>query len=88
VNDDWTIGHGKKLPYTRGTLVEDPQTGRRGHLMGVLVETHRQTGRVRSQEAFVRPEGGGCEWSAPADRIKAVEVGARSAPISRTKSTV
>lgn len=78
MSDDWTTGHAQRLPHPRGTLVEDSQTGRRGHLMGVLVETHRETRRERSREAFVRPEGGGLEWSAPLERIKPVEHGPRS----------
>ncbi|MGP3967739.1 hypothetical protein [Streptomyces sp. 6N223] len=62
-----------KLPWPKGTLVVDTETGLRGHLIAVVTERLKKTDRVVSETAFVRPEGGGVEWSAHLERIKPVE---------------
>lgn len=63
---------GATLPPT-GAEVCDPDTGRTGILMAVqLVMVH---GR-KQHHAFVRPVGGGVEWSAPPSQIRPAEEGA------------
>ncbi|MCQ8832452.1 hypothetical protein [Streptomyces malaysiensis] len=63
------LSHGD-LPYPKGTLVEDVETGRTGELQGVIEERVKGTGKLLSQTAFMRPRGGGLEWEAPLNRIK------------------
>jgi hypothetical protein len=51
-------------------MVCDPESGRTGVLMAVqLVMLH---GR-KQRQAFVRPVGGGVEWSAPPSQIRPAE---------------
>jgi hypothetical protein len=59
------------LPLPRGTLVEDAD-GRRGLLVGALLERDRARGRVVRRTAFLRPVGGGYEWTAAFEDIRAV----------------
>ncbi|MFD5784089.1 hypothetical protein [Streptomyces sp. NPDC126933] len=65
------LGHGK-LPYPAGTLVVDTISERTGHLVGVIEERSKESGKVVSAQAFMRPEGGGIEWDVPLDRIEPV----------------
>ncbi|MEV6531013.1 hypothetical protein AB0M86_15655 [Streptomyces sp. NPDC051639] len=67
-----TLGHGE-LPYPAGTLVMDTISERTGHLVGVLEERTKETNKVVSRQAFMRPEGGGIEWDVPLERIKPVQ---------------
>jgi hypothetical protein len=78
---DTTIGHTERLPWPRGTVVQDAETGRQGHLMGVIVELNSRTRRVVTETAYVRPVHGGREWSAPLERIKPVAV-----PITKARA--
>ena len=64
-----TIGHGK-MPYPKGTLVEDTVSERTGFLMGVVEERTRERNELVSAQAFMRPEGGGPEWDVPVERIR------------------
>jgi hypothetical protein len=72
------------LPYPHGTFVEDTHTGLQGHLTAVVTERLKKTDKVVSETAFVRPAGGGTEWSAPLEQIKPV---LDSAPLSSTANT-
>ena len=63
-----------------GTLVRDRETGQTGVLMDVARE--RQLGRVRTPrdprgpiKVFIRPAGGGLEWSAWPWDVERVEGG-------------
>lgn len=67
-----TLSHGE-LPYPHGTLVEDTQHDRMGELVGVIEERMKESGRVVSRTAYMRPRGGGTEWDAPLARIRPVE---------------
>ncbi|WP_267130958.1 hypothetical protein [Streptomyces alkaliphilus] len=40
--------------------------------MGVIEERLKESGRVVDRQAYVRPVGGGIEWSTPLDRIRVV----------------
>ncbi|MFD5319253.1 hypothetical protein [Streptomyces sp. NPDC127098] len=60
-----------ELPFPPGTLVEDAH-GRRGRLMACLIERDRTTDRIARQTAFLRPIGGGHEWQASLDELRAV----------------
>ncbi|RKN39279.1 hypothetical protein [Streptomyces hoynatensis] len=60
------------LPFPAGTLVKD-KSGRRGRLMGGLIERSKDTGRIVRQTAFLRPVGGGYEWQAPLDELSRAE---------------
>lgn len=66
------LSHGE-LPYPAGTLVEDTISERTGHLIGVIEERLKESGRLVSQQAFMRPEGGGIEWDVPLDRVRPVD---------------
>jgi hypothetical protein len=66
------LSHGE-LPYPRGTLVEDTQHERTGELVGVLEERLKESGKLLSRTAYVRPRGGGIEWDAPLARIRPVQ---------------
>jgi hypothetical protein len=60
---------GTTLPPT-GAKVCDPETGRSGILMAVdLVMVHGK----KQRHAFVRPVGGGVEWSVPTNRVQPAE---------------
>lgn len=61
----------RSLPFPRGTVVED-RAGRRGGLMDGLIERSRDSDRIVTRVAFVRPLGGGHEWQAPFDELRAV----------------
>ncbi|MFF7470957.1 hypothetical protein [Streptomyces sp. NPDC008092] len=63
------VNHGT-LPYPQGTLVEDGVSGRTGELQGVIEERLKQTGRVISRTAYLRPQGGGIEWDTPLDHVR------------------
>ncbi|MFE4371659.1 hypothetical protein ACFRMN_26120 [Streptomyces sp. NPDC056835] len=63
------LSHGK-LPYPQGTFVEDAETGLQGELQGVIEERTKETGKLASRTAYVRPRGGGIEWEAPLTRIR------------------
>ncbi|CAM5399976.1 MULTISPECIES: hypothetical protein [Streptomyces] len=63
------LSHGD-LPYPKGTLAEDTETGCTGELQGVIEERVKGTGKLFSQTAYMRPRGGGLEWEAPLDRIR------------------
>lgn len=67
------LSHGR-LPYAQGTLVEDTVSGRTGELQGVIEERVKETGRVISQTAYIRPRGGGIEWDAPLKHVQPVEI--------------
>ncbi|MFJ4961778.1 hypothetical protein EES43_23405 [Streptomyces sp. ADI96-02] len=67
-----TLSHGA-LPYPRGTLVVDTISERTGLLVGVLEERLKDSGKVVSRQAFMRPQGGGQEWDVPLDRVQPVE---------------
>lgn len=67
------LSHGE-LPYPQGTLVKDTISGRTGEFQGVIEERAKETGRVISQTAYVRPRGGGIEWDAPLKHVHPVEV--------------
>ncbi|EFL32470.1 predicted protein [Streptomyces viridochromogenes DSM 40736] len=64
-----TLSHGE-LPYPRGTLVEDAETGLRGELQGVIEERTKEANRLISRTAYLRPRGGGVEWETPLNRIR------------------
>ncbi|MFF5143190.1 hypothetical protein ACFY6U_26240 [Streptomyces sp. NPDC013157] len=64
-----TLDHGT-LPYPQGTLVEDRTSGRTGELQGVIEERLKDTGRVISRTAYIRPRGGGIEWGTPLDHVR------------------
>ncbi|MEW2116923.1 hypothetical protein AB0945_17340 [Streptomyces sp. NPDC005474] len=66
------LSHGE-LPYPAGTLVEDTGHDRTGELVGVIEERLKESGKILSRTAYVRPTGGGIEWDAPLDRIRPVE---------------
>lgn len=66
-----TLSHGE-IPYPTGTLVVDTISERTGHLVGVLEEHTREGHKLVSQQAFMRPEGGGTEWDVPLDRVRPV----------------
>ncbi|MGW5236694.1 hypothetical protein ACWEQU_31485 [Streptomyces nodosus] len=66
------LSHGE-LPYPTGTLVKDTQHDRTGELVGVIEERIKETGRLLSRTAYVRPTGGGIEWDVPLARIRPVE---------------
>ena len=54
--------------HCAGASVRHRTTGRTGVIIGQLVRRSREIGWVVSREVFVRPYGGGVEWSAtPAD---------------------
>lgn len=63
-----------ELPYPHGTLVEDTVSGRTGELQDVIVECLKETGRVISRTAYIRPKGGGIEWDAPLKHVRPVEL--------------
>lgn len=63
------LGHGE-LPYPAGTLMVDTVSERTGRLVGVIEERLKESGKVISRRAFLRPEGGGREWDVPIDRIR------------------
>ena len=63
------LGHGE-LPYPAGTLMVDTVSERTGRLVGVIEERLKESGKVISRQAFLRPEGGGTEWDVPLSRIK------------------
>ncbi|MFJ7996928.1 hypothetical protein ACIQ7D_07175 [Streptomyces sp. NPDC096310] len=67
-----TLSHGE-LPYPAGTLVEDTQHDRTGELVGVIEERVKESGRLLSRTAYMRPRGGGIEWDVPLARIRPVE---------------
>jgi hypothetical protein len=69
-----TLSHGT-LPYPVGTLVEDTISERTGHLVGVIEERTKDSGRVVSRQAFMRLQGGGLEWDVPLERIKPASEG-------------
>ncbi|MCQ0022779.1 hypothetical protein M4914_07320 [Streptomyces somaliensis DSM 40738] len=59
----------------RGALVEDPDSGRVGILQDVTAYVPPWRGDRRPRLlAFVRPVGGGREWTAPPDRLRPVLV--------------
>lgn len=58
------LGH-SRLPYPRGTLMTDTSTNRLGELRDVIEERSKDTGRVLTRTAYLRPRGGGVEWEAP-----------------------
>jgi hypothetical protein len=62
-----------ELPYPAGTLVVDTTSERTGELVGVIEERLKETGRVVSQTAYMRPRGGGIEWDVPLEDIRPVE---------------
>ncbi|MEU0741848.1 hypothetical protein [Streptomyces sp. NPDC006134] len=64
-----TLSHGK-LPYPKGTLVVDDETGRTGELQGVIEERAKEGNKLLSRTAYMRPRGGGVEWEAPLNRIR------------------
>ncbi|WP_308114272.1 hypothetical protein [Streptomyces brasiliscabiei] len=66
------LSHGE-LPYPAGTFVEDTQHERTGELVGVIEERLKESGKVVSRTAFMRPRGGGVEWDAPLARVRPVE---------------
>jgi hypothetical protein len=66
------LAHGE-LPYPKGTLVEDTISERTGELVGVIEERVKETGRLVSRTAYVRPRGGGIEWDVPLDSIQPIE---------------
>ncbi|MEU9189512.1 hypothetical protein AB0D14_34210 [Streptomyces sp. NPDC048484] len=66
------LSHGE-LPYPAGTLVEDTQHDRTGELVGVIEERLKDSRKILSRTAYVRPKGGGLEWDVPLDRVKPVE---------------
>nr|WSZ99541.1 hypothetical protein OH820_31285 [Streptomyces sp. NBC_00857] len=66
-----TLSHGD-LPYPRGTLVVDTISERTGHLVGILEERLKESGKVVSRQAFMRPQGGGQEWDVPLERVRPV----------------
>lgn len=66
------LSHGE-LPYAQGTLVEDTISERTGELQGVIEERVKETGKLVSRTAYVRPRGGGMEWDAPLDAIQPIE---------------
>ncbi|WP_461031469.1 hypothetical protein [Streptomyces mayteni] len=45
-------------------------TGRVGLLMAGLIEREKETDRITSRLAFVRPRGGGYEWTTAFDNLK------------------
>jgi len=65
------LSHGE-LPYPAGTLVEDTISERTGHLVGVIEERLKESGKLVSQQAFMRQEGGGIEWDVPLERVRPV----------------
>lgn len=65
------LSHGE-LPYPAGTLVEDTVHERTGELIGVVEEHFKETGKLFSRTAYLRPRGGGVEWDVPLDGIKPV----------------
>ncbi|WP_234354828.1 hypothetical protein [Streptomyces sp. NRRL WC-3618] len=66
------LSHGE-LPYPPGTLVEDTRHDRTGELVGVIEERLKESGKLLSRTAYVRPKGGGIEWDAPLARIRPAE---------------
>lgn len=66
------LSHGD-LPYPAGTLVEDTMHDRTGELVGVIEERIKESGKLLSRTAYVRPRGGGIEWDVPLARIRPVE---------------
>ncbi|MFF4550065.1 hypothetical protein [Streptomyces sp. NPDC001435] len=67
-----TLYHGT-LPYPQGTFVEDRVSGRTGEFQDVIEERLKETGRVISQTAYIRPRGGGIEWDTPLKHVRRVE---------------
>ncbi|MFD7136006.1 hypothetical protein [Streptomyces sp. NPDC059894] len=67
------LSHGE-LPYPQGTLVEDRISGRTGELQDVIEERLKDTGRVISRTAYIRPKGGGIEWDTPLKHVHLVEL--------------
>ncbi|MBZ3906593.1 hypothetical protein [Streptomyces griseiscabiei] len=67
-----TLSHGE-LPYPRGTLVEDTERHWTGELVGVIEERVKESGKLLSRTAYLRPRGGGIEWDAPLAHIRPVE---------------
>ncbi|MFI7293441.1 hypothetical protein [Streptomyces sp. NPDC050121] len=67
------LSHGE-LPYPQGTLVEDKVSGRTGELQDVIEERLKDTGRVISRTAYIRPKGGGIEWDAPLKHVHPAEL--------------
>ncbi len=61
------------LPYPQGTLVEDRASGRTGELQDVIEERLKDSGRIVSRTAYIRPRGGGIEWDTPLDHIRRAE---------------
>ncbi|GAA3161461.1 hypothetical protein GCM10010451_06830 [Streptomyces virens] len=60
----------------RGTLVEDPESGRVGVLQDVTAYVPPWQGDQRPRPtAFVRPVGGGREWTVPPERLRPVPGG-------------
>lgn len=66
------LSHGK-LPYPAGTLVKDTASERTGELRGVIEERVKESGKLVSRTAYLRPRGGGMEWDVPLDAIQPVE---------------
>ncbi|WP_432094598.1 hypothetical protein [Streptomyces sp. bgisy100] len=66
------LSHGE-LPYPRGTLVGNVETGRTGELQGVVEERTKEGNRLVSRTAYMRPRGGGREWEAPLTHIRPVD---------------
>ncbi len=59
----------------RGTVVRDLATGRVGVLQDVTLYTdiRQQQGATRPRLlAFIRPVGGGCEWTTAPDHVRPV----------------
>ncbi|MEU1664577.1 hypothetical protein ABZ547_13345 [Streptomyces sparsogenes] len=67
-----TLEHANDLASLQGTLVEDTETGRAGHLMGGLIERQKESGAVVRRTAFIRPVGGGREWEVPYTNVRPV----------------
>ncbi|MDT0317721.1 hypothetical protein [Streptomyces millisiae] len=61
-----------ELPFPKRTLVEDVTTGRVGLLMAGLIERDKRNDRITRRVAFVRPRGGGYEWTTDFDNLKPV----------------
>jgi hypothetical protein len=64
--------HAQELARHLGALAVDERTGRTGLLMDVMGYNPGQ-GQPCRVTAFLRPAGGGKEWTAPPDRVHLVE---------------
>jgi hypothetical protein len=65
----------------RGSLVRDLDTGRVGVLMDVItyaVGARTDTQRVKERLAYLRPPGGGREWTTSPNRIQPEPAGGAS----------